>query len=169
MISDRIVIGTVARPRGIAGEVKINPLTDDPRRFRSLKTVAIGGREYRVVGASVNPAGVYVALEGVNDRDAAEKLRGKELTVPREEAVIADGRVFIADLIGCEVSFTDGETLGVLEDVLQYGAADVYVVRGAKGRVLFPALARVIKEEDPSAGVIVLNREAFSEVAVYED
>ena len=105
----------------------------------------------------------------MNDRDAAEKLRGKELTVPREEAVIADGRVFIADLIGCEVSFTDGETLGVLEDVLQYGAADVYVVRGAKGRVLFPALARVIKEEDPSAGVIALDREAFSEVAVYED
>ena len=63
MIAREIVIGTVARPRGISGELKITPITDDPHRFLSLKTVFVDGREYRVRSASVNPSGVFVALE----------------------------------------------------------------------------------------------------------
>lgn len=76
MPGSKVVIGRVARPRGIAGEVKIEPLTDDPRRFLSLKNVYVGGVLRKVVKAQVTPAGVFVALEGVGDRNAAETLRG---------------------------------------------------------------------------------------------
>ncbi len=169
MIAREIVIGTVARPRGISGELKITPITDDPHRFLSLKTVFVDGREYRVRSASVNPSGVFVALEGVADRTAAEALRGKSLCVKREDAVKEDGRVFIADLIGCEVRFEDGALVGVLKDVLQYGAADVYVVANGAKTIMFPALERVFLSEDPNRGKIVLDKRAFDEVAVYED
>lgn len=169
MLSGKIVIGTVARPRGISGEVKINPLTDDPRRFLSLKNVYVDGIARKVVKAQVTPAGVFVALEGVSDRNAAEALRGKELAVEREKAVRPEGRQFIADLVGCEVRLDDGKNVGVLDDVLQYGAADVYVVRSGKNTVMFPALKRLFVSEDPGRGLIVLDSSVFAEVAVYED
>lgn len=169
MLHGKIVIGKVTRPRGISGEVKIEPLTDDPRRFLSLKTVFVDGEPRKVVKAQVTPAGVFVALEGVADRDAAETLRGKLLQVERTDAVKPEGRQFIADLIGCEVRLDDGTSVGALDDVLQYGAADVYVVKSGRRRVMFPALKRVFVDEDPERGVIVLDAKAFSEVAVYED
>ena len=82
MPGSKVVIGRVARPRGIAGEVKIEPLTDDPRRFLSLKNVYVGGVTRKVVKAQVTPAGVFVALEGVGDRNAAETLRARSVLVP---------------------------------------------------------------------------------------
>lgn len=169
MPGSKVVIGRVARPRGIAGEVKIEPLTDDPRRFLSLKNVYVGGVTRKVVKAQVTPAGVFVALEGVGDRNAAETLRGALLEVERKDAVKPEGRQFIADLIGCEVRLQSGRAVGVLSDILQYGAADVYVVKAGKKTVMFPALKRLFVCEDPESGVIVLDDKAFDEVAVYED
>ena len=169
MLKNKVVIGKVARPRGISGEVKIEPFTDDPRRFLSLKSVYADGVLHKVVKAAVTPAGVFAALEGVGDRDAAEALRGAVLEVEREDAIKPDGRQFIADLIGCEVRLDDGTAVGVVDDILQYGAADVYVVKAGKKSVMFPALKRLFVSEDPERGVIVMDGKVFGEVAVHED
>ena len=67
------------------GEIKVNPLTDDNKRFFDLKRVVIGGAEYSVASARVTPAGVFIKLTGIDDRNAAELLRGKDVEAARED------------------------------------------------------------------------------------
>lgn len=169
MTQDRITVGEVARPHGVGGTLKVNPLTDDVRRFEKLKSVIVDGREYAVSRVSVSQNGVFLTLQGVSDRNAAEALRGKSLQVRREDAAVEQGRVLIVDVLGCKVFFEDGEETGEVVDVLQHGAADVWVLKKGKKQILFPALKRLFVSEDYENKKIVVSRKAFGEIAVYED
>lgn len=165
----RIVVGTIAKPQGVRGEVKISPLTDDAARFTRLKRAYISGVMYDVQSSKVLPNGVFVKFKGIDDRNAAELLRDKEVEIDREDAVkLPEGRYFIVDVIGSEV-FAGGEKIGKLVDVLQYGAADVYVLSTAKGRAMIPAIDRILVEVDVADKKIILDREAFDDLAVYEE
>ncbi|MDE6550804.1 MAG: ribosome maturation factor RimM [Clostridia bacterium] len=165
-----ITVGVVARPQGIKGEVKISPLTDDNARFHSLRRVHIDGKDYDVVGCKVNPAGVFLSLSGIADRNSAELLRGKRVLIDRLDAVPLDNdRYFIVDIIGCELKDGD-KVFGHVVDVLQYGAADIYVASTADGRrLMFPALKDVILSVDIDSKVIAICLSRLNEVAVYED
>lgn len=165
-----VTVGTVAKPQGIRGEIKVNPLTDDNKRFFDLKKVVIGGAEYAVTIARVTPAGVFIKLDGVNDRNAAELLRGKEICVSRQDAVpLPQDRYFIADIIGCRL-IRNGKPYGTVKDVLQYSATDIYTASLDKGgSIAFPALKEVIEKIDVEKGEIYLNAEKLAEVALYED
>ncbi len=111
----------------------------------------------------------YMSLEGVEDRNAAELLRGQELYVDRESAVtLPEGRWFIADLIGCRVFDGAGHPLGRLTDVLQAAGNDVFEVKGKKS-FMFPAVRDVLLEVDIEGERIVVDAKRLSEVAVYED
>ena len=148
-------IGRVLRPRGIKGVVKIETYSENTSRLLHLRTLNVGGTHYRLENAS---------SEGVFD---AEKLRGKEVKVARKELPPPpDGRYYIADILGSNV-IVDGERIGELVDVLQYGSADVYVVRLAEGSVSFPALKETVKEIDAENGVIRLDGRMFGRTAVY--
>jgi 16S rRNA processing protein RimM len=163
-----LVIGTVLKPQGLKGEIKVMPHTDDVARFMLLKSVIIDGEQIKVSAVDVRGGLAYIMLEGIESREDAERLRGKLLSVDRKDAIKPPpGFYFIADLIGCEV-FADGERLGVLKEIYQNGAADVYEVRGEKN-LMFPALKTVLKSVDIEAKRIELYAERLAEVAVYED
>ena len=165
-----ITIGVISKPQGIKGEVKVTPLTDDNARFLSLKEVFIDGKNYNVGGCKVTPAGIFIALEGVNDRNQAEQFRGKDVKVDRKDAVKLDeDRHFIVDIIGCKL-VADGKVFGQIKDVLQYGAADIYAaVTSDSKKVMFPALKDVITDIDIENKVVTVCMGRFNEVAVYED
>ena len=160
-------IGKVLRPRGIKGVVKIETYSDNTARLTGLRTLNVGGTHYRVENASSEGVFLYVKLSGIDTPEGAEVLRGKEVKVARTELPPPpDGRYYIADLLGCDV-FAGGERVGELVDVLQYGSADVYVVRTAEGSVSFPALKETVKEIDTENGVIRLDGRMFERTAVY--
>ena len=168
-----LCVGQIVKAQGIAGEVKLSPLTDDPSRFASLKECFVDTRsgrlEVKAEKVRVSPGAVYIKLSGVNDRNAAEALRGCDVYVSRENTVpLEEGRYFIEDLKGCKVQSSDGAELGVLTDVLQYGAADVYVIDGER-QLMVPALKRLLQKVDTAAGLIVLDSAVLEEVAVYQD
>lgn len=165
-----ITIGVISKPQGIKGEVKVTPLTDDNSRFLSLKSVFIDGKNYDVRGSKVTPAGVFLSLEGINDRNSAEEFRGKDIKVDRKDAVkLDDDRHFIVDIIGCKV-ISDGVAFAQIKDVLQYGAADIYAAVSSDGKkVMFPALKDVITDIDIENKTISICMSRFNEVAVYED
>ena len=94
-----------------------------------------------------------IKLEGVDSADEAEKLRGTELDVRREDAIpLEEGEYYVGDLVGCDVYTEDGEKLGVLKDILKTGANGVYVVEvpGEKD-VLLPAVDEFILAKDIEA------------------
>ena len=161
-----LVVGTVLKPQGIRGEIKIKPFTDSAETFRSFKRVFLDGEEYKLLSVRTGDGFVYAALRGVPDRNAAELLRGKEVTVPREDVpVLPAGSYYIADLLGSEIVTETGERLGTLTDITQAGT-DVYTMSEGGREILFPAAKGVIVNVDVENKKITVNGKRFSEVAV---
>lgn len=148
----RFQVGVITSPHGVQGEVKVFPTTDDPRRFKHLKKVilTLGTEERRAEIERVKflKQMVILKLREVDSRDEAEKLRQCSLYVPREEAVsLEKDEYFIADLLGMKVLDEEEKELGLLQDVLQTGANDVYVIRMTDGReLLLPAIRECVLE-----------------------
>ena len=174
MLAEYLMIGEITKPQGVRGEVKVRPCTCDAERFEGLETVYVekeGG--YAPLNIHVNRLGadaVFMNVEGVNDRDAAEKLRGTLLYIDRAHAVELDEDTnFLADLYGLHGLTDDGRDLGRLADVLQPGGNDVYVFRGPLGEVLVPALKSVVLKVDLQAGEMLLDGKRLDEVAVFDE
>ena len=166
---DRLTIGYISKAQGVKGEVKISPLTDDESRFKKLKSVYLDGKVYAVKGVRILPNGIFMTFEGIDDRNGAELLKNKEIQVERKDAVsLPKDRYFIVDVVGCEV-YADDEKLGKLKDVLQYGSADVYVISTPKGNAMIPAIERIIKQVDVKNKKILLDKDAWNDLAVYEE
>lgn len=156
-MQDILQVGAVTSTHGIAGEVKVFPTTDDPKRFKKLKSVLIdlGSEKKELQIAQVKFFKNMVILK-FRDHDRIEDVmayKGKALYVTREHAVkLAENEYFIADLIGMQVYTEDDALLGTLTDVLQTGANDVYTVRMENGKnVLIPAIRECILMVDIEA------------------
>ncbi|MDR0396099.1 MAG: ribosome maturation factor RimM [Oscillospiraceae bacterium] len=177
MLQPYIQIGRVARAHGLRGEMRVEPFTDDPARFGSADALPMvylerGGafEPRRVLSARVNgKSGAVIALDGVCDRDGAEALRGQWLYVDRDHAAKLDPDAdFICDLIGCEARDETGALIGRLEDVLQPGGNDVYVIKTEAGTILAPALKSVVTDVDVSRRLVTISRERMNETAVFD-
>jgi len=174
MKQDYLLLGEIVRPQGIRGEVKVRHYTDDPERFYDLDVVFLKrGESYdemTVTDARVQGDDVYLKLEGIDDRNEAEKLRNIQLWVDRDNAVeLGEDEVFIADILGAKAYDTKGNQLGTLKDVLTPGGVDVFVLKTPKGTLMFPALKEVLLEMNADEGKLVLDENKLEEVALYED
>jgi len=152
-----VAVGWVRGARGIRGELRVEPLTDFPERFQLGATVWIDGKPY-VVRLSRNlPPGLLLQLEGVDSRPAADELRGHYLEVPDEQlAELNEDQFYRFQIIGLAVFDTSGAPLGRVEEVLQTGANDVYIVRNDDGELLLPAIDTVVKKVDVAGGRLVV-------------
>ncbi len=166
-------LGRILKPQGIRGEVKVEAYTDDIGRFDYLEHVYVKEagemRRVAVEARRMDNAFAYLKLEGVPDRNAAEAMRGQYLYIDRKNAAkLPEGRHYIEDMIGLEVVDTNGQNLGVLAEVIQTGAADVYRVSGKRG-MMFPSVPQVVLKTDVEAGNILVDAERLQEVCVYDD
>lgn len=147
-------VGAVTSTHGLAGEVKVFPTTDDPKRFRKLKQVLLD------TGKDMLPLGVehvkffknmvILKFKGYDRIEDIMGFKGKNLYVTRENAVrLKKDEYFIADLIGMKVYTEDEAYLGELTEVITTGANDVYTVRMENGKdVLIPAIGQCILNVD---------------------
>jgi len=144
---------------GIKGELKCRVVTDFPgRRFKRGTRVFIGGQPFAIAGARTQPPHVLLRFAELTDRTAAEKLRGLDVEVAREDAGPPPrGQFYWHDVIGLDViDSTTGEALGTVSDILETGANDVYIVHGPRGEILVPAIKSVVKQIDPGAGRMLI-------------
>ena len=153
-MEDLLKVGVITSTHGIRGEVKVFPTTDDAKRFKKLKNVILdNGKEkidMEIASVRFFKNMVILKFKGIDDINDVEKYKKAELYVTRENAVpLKKDEYFIADLIGVEVPSDEGEALGVIDDVLQTGANDVYVIKKAGCQdLLVPAIKACIKEGD---------------------
>lgn len=142
-------VGIISSTHGIRGEVKVFPTTDDVTRFKDLKQVILDtGKEQvplTIEGVKFFKQFAIVKFKGIDNINDVEKYKGKSLLVGREDAVkLEEDEYYIADLIGMKV-FTGEVEFGVLRDVLETGANEVYVVDSKEyGEVLIPAIQQCI-------------------------
>ena len=151
-------VGVISNTHGIRGEVKVFPTTDDPNRFKKLKQVILDtGREQKdleIEGVKFFKQFVILKFKGIDNINDIEKYKGKSLYVTREHAVkLKKDEYFIADLIDMQVELEDGTLFGVLNDVMQTGANDVYCIQTEEhGEVLIPAIKDCILQVDVEQG-----------------
>lgn len=161
-----LTVGTILKPQGIRGEIKVMPQTDSADDFKDFTQVVIDGTAYRVLACRAAGGYAYLTLRGVPDRNAAELLRGKEVLVDRDEAPeLPDDRVYIADVIGCALFTEEGELLGEIADITP-ARTDIYTVLMGGREVMFPAAEGVIAKIDAEGGKVVVNKKRFEEVAL---
>ena len=127
-------IGQIVNTQGLKGEVRVYPYVDDINRFDDLESFYLNknfNEEFEVERVRYKGNMVIMKIKGIDSVELAEKLKTKNLYISRENSVDLDeDEFFIADLIGLEVFTVAGDKVGVLKDVLQYSANDVYVVKG---------------------------------------
>lgn len=153
-MSSRVEIGKIVAAHGIKGEVRVLPWSDSPDRFSLLNQVFLCKgevvRPVHITSARPHKNVVVLGLQEVTSVDEAELLKDWTIEIEHEDLLpLTEGRYYIFQLIGLKVKKVDGTPIGVLTDVLQTGANDVYVVRGPEGReLMIPALKSVVKKVD---------------------
>lgn len=156
-----IKIGQITSPHGVKGEVRVYPLTDFPERFTRLRKVLLGP-DARPVGIRCRGAVknlIILQIEGVEDRDQADKLRLQYLQVPKSEVhPLPEGHYYVFDLVGLDVVDPDGQPIGKLVGVDSSSPAhDNYVVETApRKRYMVPAVKTFVKEINLEKGHVVI-------------
>lgn len=159
-MDDLLKVGVITSTHGIKGEVKVFPTTDDVKRFKKgiqlILETGKGKLDLEVEGVKFFKQFVILKFKGFDDINQIEKYRRKELFVTRENAVkLKKDEYFIADLIGLSVIDEEGNPIGVLGDVMETGANDVYVVKMAEEKeVLIPAIKQCILEVNVEEGFV---------------
>ncbi len=162
-MEDMLRVGVIAATHGIKGEVKVYPTTDDPKRFEELEYVIVDeGRtktELKIASVRYFKQFVILKFRDINDINDVLKYVKKDLLINRSDAVeCGENENFICDLIGLKVVTDEGEELGVLDDVIQTGANDVYQVKiSEEKKVLIPAIRQCILKVDLDAGVMTVH------------
>ncbi len=153
-----ITIGKAVKPFGVRGEMKIEPLTDFPERFKKLRRVylasPVGEKEIACEVKAVRYAGAvpYLLFGGYDSPEKAKALNGWYIKVPEEEAMpLPEGSYYRFELIGMEVVSESGEKLGTIVDIFETGSNDVYVMKSGRKETYIPATKEIIKRVDREA------------------
>ncbi|MCI6534462.1 ribosome maturation factor RimM [Blautia obeum] len=147
-------VGVITQTHGVRGEVKVFPTTDDAARFKKLKHVMLDtGKEtlpLEIESVKFFKQFVILKFKGFDNINDIERYKRCPLLVERENAVpLEEGEYFIADMIGMKVITDEGENFGILKDVMETGANDVYVIEHpSEGEVLVPAIKECILDVD---------------------
>ncbi len=150
-----VCIGQVLSSHGVKGEVKVFPYTDYPERCYRLEEVKVGEDSagecllMKVQKARFHGKLWLLKFEGVEDKGAADGLRGKYLYIaPHERVALPEGHYYYDQITGLQVYTMEGVYLGVVQDIIPAGGQDTYVVSGdGSGKnYLIPAVRQMITE-----------------------
>ena len=141
-----IPVGQIVNAHGIRGEVKLNPLGFDPEFLAEFDVLYIGGKRTEVKHARVHKSVVLLTLPGVEDMDAALALKGKNVTIRRDDVEVPEGYYFDEEIEGLTViDSATGDVIGKVRRVLSYPAHKIYEVKGER-EYLIPAVPGVFIE-----------------------
>jgi 16S rRNA processing protein RimM len=162
MADDLLLVGRVARPHGIRGQVIVNPETDFAgERFTPGQTLLVGppGQTVprRIVEARFHKGRPIVAFEDVATMNDAEALAGAELWMPQAEmAPLPAGTSYRHDLVGCEVRDRAGTVIGEVREVEGTLERSYLIVKGAHGDVMIPMIDEICVTVSPTERLIVV-------------
>lgn len=175
-------LGEFCRAHGIRGEIKLSTNLP-PKFFSEVSVVFYGGKEYVVESLRAVNGGALIKLQGIDTPEAANALRGAAYLPDSSKPELDRDEFFWDDVIGLKCVLTDGKEIGKVFDVSLTAPTPVISVRRGSGvsggscgsrnatsqDILFPAIKGLIKDVSLGDGILLLDAETFSRVAVYED
>ncbi len=156
-----VAIGTVLKPRGLQGELKVGITYNRPAVFNDLKTVSLGKHTYEVLRGSVQNGFAYLRLRGVETVEKAEKLRNQIVMVEDSALHLQADEILSSQIIGFEVVHK-GKKIGTVASVENYGAGDFFEIAvDGQGFVLIPNEDDFIAETNMITHTLVLTANAL--------
>lgn len=155
MAVKRVMVGEIGRPHGVRGLVRLRAFTEDPAAIAAYSplTDETGAKRFVVT----LKGGDIAAIEGVADRDAAQRLTGTRLYVERDRLPPPeDDEFYLTDLIGLAAVTEGGETLGTIRAVEDHGAGAFIIVSGAGREHLLPFTRAVVPVVDVAGGRVTV-------------
>ena len=147
-----LAIGKLRKPHGVRGELLMEVLTDFPERIKPGLTVYVGEAydPIRVRGRRNHAKGILIAFDDYHNPEDTGVFRNQLVYVRTDEIPpLPDGEYYQYQLLGLRVVSDQGQELGILTDILETGANDVYIVRPQAGdEILIPAIESVIRAID---------------------
>ena len=166
--AQRICVAQIGAPHGVRGEVKLWSYTADPQSVRDYGPLETedGATRFEIEALRAAKDHLVVRLKGVNDRDAAARLTNTKLFVSRERlpATEADDEFYHADLVGLAVVDAEGNALGSIAAIHNFGAGDLVEVKPAQGHTtaLIPFTDAAVPVVDIAGRRIVVDAAAFA-------
>ena len=155
-------LGQIVNVKGLKGEIKVNPFTDDITRFERLEKILIkqkkSNNEFIIEKVGYHKNQVILKLKGIDSVEEAEKLNNCYILIDRKNLEpLEEGTYYIADLIGLDVFTDEGNCIGKVDDIYNTGSNDIYVVKDELGKqILLPGISDVIKSVDLKNGKIIV-------------
>ncbi len=161
MIKSYLELGQIVSTHGVKGELRFNPWCDTPDFVKKFKTLYFdnkGEKSIKVISARPHGNVAILMLDGVDDMDKARALKNKVLYMKREDAKLPKDVWFRQELFDCKVLDNEtGAELGIISDVSETGANDVWHIKTSKGEVLIPAIKDVVVSVNVADGIIKIN------------
>ena len=151
-----IEAGRIVNTHGIAGEVKIEVWLDSPEFMKKFKRIYVQQKEMKVLSGRVHKGFLIAKLEGVEDVNTAMTFKGKDVYINRADAKLPKGAFFLQDIIGARVVDEEGREVGILKDIMETPASNIYVVKGESDH-LIPAVPEFILKTDIEEGNITVH------------
>ena len=152
-----IEAGRITSTHGVHGEVKIEVWLDTPEDLKHYRRVFIDGQEKKLLSVRQQNRFVIVKLHQIDDINAAQPLKGKTVYIAREDAPLPPGGYFLQDLLDAKVVLEDGSPVGVLTEILERPANNVYVVTDPDGKeILIPVVPAFIIRADAENGIVTV-------------
>ena len=162
-MQEYLEVGQIVNTNGLKGLLKVNPFTDNIKKFEKLKTILIEHKKellkFEIESVRYQKNQVLLKLKGIESIEEAEKYKEDYIKIKRSDnEKLPEDTYYIVDLIGLDVYTQKGELLGILDDIFQTGSNDVYVVKNKIGnQILLPAISDVIKSIDLKQRKIIVN------------
>ncbi len=156
-----VAIGTVLKPRGLQGEIKVGMTYNHTEIFNELTTVSLNGKTYNVDRGSVQNGFAYLRLSGIDSIEKADKLRNQTVMVEESALCLQDNEILSSELIGFDVVHM-GKKVGSVVSVENYGAGDFFEIAiTGKEFVLIPNEDDFIMETNVTTRTLVLTPNAL--------
>lgn len=159
MRKEYLEAGKIINKRGLSGELKIESYCDSPQAFCSFKKVYLkpnAAEPLKILSAKLYGGFAYIRLEGVDTAEKADALRGKLVYIHRDDLELDGDSVFIDDILELPVFDADnGARYGILKEVFNRGASDIYRVCSEANEYLIPAVKDIVVRIDPESGIYI--------------
>ena len=159
---EKELIGVVTKPQALKGQFRVKPALNNLKLYKNIAKVEIDGKEYDVESVSLRDAFVVFKIAGIDNCNDAENLRNKD--VYSEIAYVLESG---NDITGYSVQ-VDGNEIGKIVAINNYGAKDILSISGSN-EIMLPLIDGLVESQDNEKKIVVLSKNIFEQVAVYED
>jgi len=166
---EKILIAKILKPQGLRGEVKVKAYELKDTSLKQGLQVYLKNNKTIVVRSIRERQGfLYLSFENYNSIKEVEELRNEEIFINESDLkALEEDEFYVKDLIGCTVKLNSGKELGIVTEIENYGANDVYtVINSKKEEVMFALVDNLFLEVDIKNKQIILDEKVFDEVKI---